>query len=191
MTCGVYEIRNTVSARIYIGSSVSIERRWALHRHELRAGTHHSSILQRSWDKHGEGVFSFNVLIILPQHSLIEYEQELIDQLKPSMNISPTAGSPFGIRRSAETRLKMSLDKRGVQPPWFIEYSKQCVGRSAPHVSESNRRRKGIKTGPHSPERRANISLAKKGKPNLKNRGVKKPWLAERNRLAAHNQVVT
>jgi group I intron endonuclease len=182
VTCGVYVIRNTVSGRLYVGSSVNIESRWAVHRHELLAGTHHSSILQRSWSKHGEIAFVFEVLLVLPRHLLIEYEQIFIDQLKPSMNIHPMASSPLGVKRSASTRLKLSLSKRGIQPTHLIEYSQQCIGKPAPHVAESNRRRKGMKVGPYTLERRANISLAKKGKPNLKNRGVKKPWLAELNR---------
>jgi len=59
------------------------------------------------------------------------------------------------------------------------------LGIKKPAIAESNRRRRGIKMGPMSPERRAAISRALKGRPNLKNRGVKKPWLAERNRLRA------
>lgn len=190
MTCGIYTIRNTINGRLYIGSSVNIERRWSVHRHNLLAGTHHSRILQNSWNKHGTGAFTFNVLVVLPRGSLLEYEQTLIDHLKPSMNISPTAKSPLGVKRSAETRLKLSLSKRGVQPAHLIEHSQRCAGKPAPHVSESNRRRGGTKTGPHSPDRRANISLAKKGRPNLKNRGVKKPWLAELNRLRVYGPPV-
>jgi group I intron endonuclease len=183
MTCGIYTIRNTISGRIYIGSSVNIERRWRVHVHHLKAGTHHSSILQRSWDKHGEGAFAFEVWLVIDAKLLIDHEQDLIDRLKPSLNIHPKARSPLGVKRTAETRLKLSVMKRGKQPDHLVEYSKQCIGKPAPHVVESNRRRGGVKTGPHSPERRANISLAKKGVPNLKNRGVKKPWLAERNRV--------
>ncbi len=188
MTCGIYAIRNKINGRIYIGSSVNIERRWAVHRHDLFASKHHSGILQRSWNKHGTDAFIFEVLVVLPRSSLLEFEQAFIDRLKPSMNISPTVNSSLGIKRSAETKMKLSLAKRGTQPPQLVKYSQQCVGKSAPHVSESNRRRKGTKTGPHSPERRANISAANKGKPNLKNRGIKKPWLAELNRARAANK---
>ena len=185
MTCGIDAIRNKISGRIYIGSSVNIERRWAVHRHNLYSGTHHSRILQNSWKKHGEGAFVFQVLVVLPAELLIDYEQHFIEQLKPSFNIHPNASSPLGVKRSAEMKLKLSLMKRGKLPAHFVEHVQQCTGRPAPHVSESNRRRRGTTVGPHTPERRANISQAKKGVPNLKNRGIKKPWLAELNRLRA------
>lgn len=183
MTSGVYAIWNKINGQAYIGSSVNAERRWAVHRHELRAGTHHSRPLQDSWNTHGASAFSFEILLLSPKDALMKHEQIFIDELKPSMNVHPNARSPLGVKRSAETRLKSSLRKRGAQPVHLVEYSKQCAGKPAPHVAESNRRRGGIKTGPLSPERRANISQALKGKPNLKNRGIKKPWLAERNRL--------
>ena len=100
------------------------------------------------------------------------------------------AASKFGTKLSAETRAKMSAARKGrPAPPRTAEHcaniSAAKTGKTAPHVSESNRRRKGIKIGSPSPEHRENISRAKTGIPNLKNRGVKKPWLAELNRARA------
>lgn len=183
MMCGVYAIKNKVSGRIYIGSSADIERRWSVHRHHLNAGTHHSRILQNSWRKHGEDAFVFEVLLIVSACDLIKSEQHFIECLQPSFNIHPNARSPLGVKRSVETRRKLSEKKRGIQPAHLAEYSKQCIGKPAPHVAASNRSRAGLKRRPHSAEGRLNISKAKRGKPNLKNRGVKKPWLAELNRL--------
>ena len=60
---GVYEILNTVNGKRYIGSSFSnIRRRAYEHFFYLRRGSHHSSILQRAYDKYGESSFKFNIL---------------------------------------------------------------------------------------------------------------------------------
>jgi group I intron endonuclease len=157
MTSGIYTIKNTLNGRVYVGSSVDIERRWLLHRYHLRAGIHHSRILQRSWNKHGEDAFAFEVLLVVPETDLIEHEQAFIDRLKPGFNIHPNARSPLGVKRSAETKAKIAQAKNG---------------KPNPAIADSNRRRKGEKK-PHSPEHNAAISQAKRGIPNLKNRGVK------------------
>tara|TARA_Y100000310_G_scaffold230046_1_gene232475 strand:- start:451 stop:654 length:204 start_codon:yes stop_codon:yes gene_type:complete len=38
---GIYEIRNSVNDKIYIGSSIDIEQRWYDHKRKLRNGNHH------------------------------------------------------------------------------------------------------------------------------------------------------
>lgn len=40
MRSGVYAITHLDSARVYIGSSVNVPRRWSSHRRDLRRGTH-------------------------------------------------------------------------------------------------------------------------------------------------------
>jgi len=55
----VYEIRNTVSGKFYIGSSANLYERWRTHKNKLRAGTHPNPKLQASWSKHGEEAFVF------------------------------------------------------------------------------------------------------------------------------------
>jgi len=55
----VYEIRNTVSGKFYIGSSANLYERWRTHKNKLRAGTHPNPKLQASWNKHGEAAFVF------------------------------------------------------------------------------------------------------------------------------------
>lgn len=189
MICGVYAIKNKISGQVYIGASIYIERRWSMHRYHLKAGTHHSRFLQASWNEHGEDAFDFEVLLVVPAGDLITNEQRFIDELKPSFNIHPNAASPLGVKRTAETRRKLSELKKGIQPAHLVEYVQQCIGKPAPWVAECNRSRAGMKRSPHSPEGRANISKAKLGIPNMKNRGIKKPWLAELNRLRRKSSV--
>lgn len=48
---GIYEIVNTINGKRYVGSAVSLKRRWVDHRRDLRAGKHHSRHLQNAWAK--------------------------------------------------------------------------------------------------------------------------------------------
>lgn len=59
---GIYGIRNTVNGMVYVGSAALIYSRWRLHRCHLRNNKHYNVHLQRSWNKHGEESFVFEVL---------------------------------------------------------------------------------------------------------------------------------
>ncbi len=116
---GIYAIINKLADRVYVGSAVNIRTRWNHHRRKLRDNTHHSPILQSSWNKHGEAAFS---IFVLETHEgtgqLISREQLWIDclsALTPGMgyNVAPKAGSMAGFKFSAESRAKMSASKMG------------------------------------------------------------------------------
>jgi group I intron endonuclease len=117
---GIYCIRNTVSGRRYVGSAGSIRQRWYSHRHLLLKGIHHSPSLLRSWIKHGESAFVFEVLeIVTDPKRILEREQHWIDELqaadpKAGFNMSPTAGSSVGHRWSDEARARASSARKGV-----------------------------------------------------------------------------
>lgn len=116
MTSGIYQIVNTQTGKVYIGSSATVPERWRQHRHLLRRGLHHSVKLQRSWAKHGEEAFVFSVLECAPTERLIQREQAWIDSLRPFYNVAPLAGTRRGVKLSAETRQKMSAARVGKSP---------------------------------------------------------------------------
>lgn len=58
----VYQIRNVISKKFYIGSSQNVYERWRKHRNKLRANKHHNPKLQASWNKHKEEAFVFEIL---------------------------------------------------------------------------------------------------------------------------------
>ena len=97
---GVYSITNTANGKIYIGSSVNIDKRFAGHRNALNKGKHENSHLQRAWDKHGIESFRFAVLREAESgHDVRSLEQQYLDQLTTgtSYNISKNAcGASFG-----------------------------------------------------------------------------------------------
>ena len=112
--CGVYEIRNTVNGKVYIGSSVNIRERWYKHRKLLRGGKHNSAHLQSAWSKYGPHAFAFTVIEIVdsPEH-LITKEQEWLDRTRCSdaefgYNGSPTAFSCLGVKHTEESKQRMA-----------------------------------------------------------------------------------
>lgn len=107
MTCGVYEIVNTVNGKRYIGSSVKIEKRIYEHFRVLSQGKHHSVVLQRAYDKYGRDVFFTSVVIECAKEDLIKHEQKEIDR-KSEYNSSRTAGSPLGTVHTEQTKIKYS-----------------------------------------------------------------------------------
>jgi group I intron endonuclease len=119
---GIYAIRHVESGKLYIGSAVSIKRRWKLHRSHLDAGRHHSYTLQRAWSEYGSEAFVFEVLEVVPdKNDLTLIEQRYFDQFRPfdselGYNVSPTAGSPLGTKHGPEFRAKVSAAVRNASP---------------------------------------------------------------------------
>ena len=141
--CGIYQIRNAVNGKVYVGSSVNLINRRAEHFRQLRKNIHHNIKLQYSYNKHGEPSFVFEVVEFVDKpEDLISREQYWIDKLEAvnkGYNIYPTANSPLGTRHtpefierlrvlntgklnpmygkhhSEESRRKMSLNKIGTQ----------------------------------------------------------------------------
>jgi group I intron endonuclease len=62
---GIYCIKNVVTGKMYIGSSINIEGRWKQHRYQLNTNRHENHYLQHSWNKHGEGSFEFSILEVV------------------------------------------------------------------------------------------------------------------------------
>lgn len=111
---GIYEILNTVNGKRYIGSAVDFGKREKQHFRGLAGRRHHNSKLQNSWDKHGPAAFEFRPVMICAPTDLILWEQRYIDEFKPEYNLSPTAGSPLGMKHTLESRANMSAGHNGV-----------------------------------------------------------------------------
>ena len=88
MNSGIYKITNTVNGKCYVGSSISIRKRIAEHRWELRKNRHQNFHLQNAWNKYGEISFLFSILIYCNKDSLIFYEDRTIEALGTLNNAS-------------------------------------------------------------------------------------------------------
>jgi group I intron endonuclease len=118
-TIGIYQIRNKVISKIYIGSSKNIEGRWYVHKRDLKLKQHHSIYLQRAWEKYGEENFTFEILELLETTDiLLEREQYYLDKYESykkenGYNICSVAENCTGVIASKETRRKMSESHTG------------------------------------------------------------------------------
>jgi group I intron endonuclease len=105
---GIYEIVNTVNGKRYVGSASTIKGRWAVHRHGLARGIHHSRYLQAAWNKHGAEAFEFRRLLLCDKQNLFMYEQIAFDALRPEYNLAPIARSTVGVKWSAEAKARIA-----------------------------------------------------------------------------------
>lgn len=109
MASAIYAIVNQTTRDMYVGSAVVVNRRWSAHRRALNKQSHHSSRLQRAYDKYGEHCFDWEIVEhVADKSKLIEREQFWMNFFAPAYNGRPIANSPLGTKHSDETRAKMS-----------------------------------------------------------------------------------
>jgi len=143
---GIYYILNIVNDKRYVGSAKSLRDRYKWHVRDLENNKHHSTKLQRAWNKYGGDKFCFVVVkFVSDLDTIYEHEQSFMDLyncVENGYNICPTAGSRLGQKFSEETKRKMSEAQKGKPKP-----------------SSSYKR---------SDETRARMSAAQLGKPRAK-----------------------
>lgn len=112
MQSGVYQIRNTTTGSVYVGSAVHIGRRWKSHRCALRNQGKSPPKLQRAWGKYGEKSFAFEVVEYCHPDDLLAREQVHIDRLQPRYNTRDVAESNYGVRWPDEVNMKKGRIKK-------------------------------------------------------------------------------
>lgn len=121
---GVYKITNLVNGKIYIGSSADkggFKERWR---------KRYNKYFTNAINKYGSNNFKYEILEICEPKYCLAYEQIYLDYYKPFIsrgngyNIYKIAGSPLGVKRSIETRLKYSIAKRLPRRPFSEEHRK-------------------------------------------------------------------
>jgi group I intron endonuclease len=88
---GVFQIRNTVTGKIYVDSSVNLDAIWNRHLLQLEFGGHQIALLQSDCKEFGKEAFVFEVLAEVEQKDevtnyddeLAELKQLFIDDLQP------------------------------------------------------------------------------------------------------------
>ncbi len=151
---GIYIIYNTISKKWYVGSAINISDRWSAHKSKLKKNKHANIHLQRAWNKDREHSFQFHVLEYCSKENMLEREQYWIDRSKctdPSIgyNILITADSPLGLKRSEETKRKISLVQKGKK------------------LSDETKMKMRLATRVISKESRIKLGLSNLGKPRL------------------------
>lgn len=155
--------------RVYIGSAWDVLLRWCNHKNYLRKNKHHSIKLQRHYNKYGEDDLVYEIIeegIYLCKEHLLSREQGWYFHFKgvkseiPYFNIREIAGSSKGRIFSEESKLKMSIAKKG-KPTW----NKGKAG-TYTHTEEAkyNMKIAASKKTPMSEETKQKIANAKRGK---------------------------
>ena len=94
--CGVYQIRNIINNKIYVGSSSNLHKRKHEHFRTLLTNNHHNVRLQRAFNKYGKENFIFEIIeFIKDKDKLLKVEQYWLDRfnaVKDGYNIQPIAG---------------------------------------------------------------------------------------------------
>ena len=184
MKSGIYLIKNTINNKVYVGSALNIEKRWSLHKSELKEGKHHSFHLQSAWDKYGQQSFKFEILeeVSNPQH-LLAYEQIYLDYYKSyehnkGYNICKVAGSTLGIKHTEEAKQNMRKAKQNISEQTRqkireahtglkrSEKTKEKMREAAKNICEQTRQKlREAQTGKkHSQETKQKLRDARTGK---------------------------
>lgn len=77
---GIYQIRNLLNNKIYIGSTKDLERRCRFHFNALNRGKHENKYLQRAYNKQGKDNFIFEVIEFCNPEIRFEIEQYWINK---------------------------------------------------------------------------------------------------------------
>lgn len=137
MTAGVYAIRNKITERVYVGSSMNIEKRKKDHFRRLSSGTHHCRHMQNSFKKYGVEKFDFEILdVCLSLGECRDRENHWIKELRAcdrryGYNIRPDAHmvshseetkkiisrNQLGRKMKQETKLAISEANKGKKKP--------------------------------------------------------------------------
>jgi hypothetical protein len=76
---GVFQIRNTINGKVFIGSSPDLIAVWNSQKFQLEAGMHQNAALQKEWNEFGAGNFVYEIIEeILPSDDKpLDYNKEI------------------------------------------------------------------------------------------------------------------
>lgn len=183
---GIYQIKNLITEKVYVGSAVNIDRRWYNHKSLLSNNKNKLPKLQNSVNKHGLESFIFEIIEECPKEILIEREQYWIDYLdsyNKGYNSRPIANNNLGMVFSKETREKISKSHIGKH---VSDESKKKMSDYWKNYYKTNTIYNKGKTQETSKETREKISKSLKGRSYEELYGVEKAKeMREKRRLSA------
>lgn len=169
---GIYSIVNLLNNKMYIGSSIDLYKRKKGHLNSLRKNKHHAISLQRAFNKYGENNFDFFLIENVSNRSdLMKEEQKWMDFFNPEYNTCKSSKSPYGIKRSEETRLKLRISHS------TIEYKDRFsqIRKGAKFSEESKAKMRKPKSASHVENMKKSLNSEEyriKNKDVFKKRGV-------------------
>lgn len=193
MTIGIYKIECAVNGKIYIGSSVNVEKRWSDHRWQLNNKIHSNPHLQSAWILYGSETFIFSLIEECLDSEILIREQYYLDILfkdANTFNIATIAGSAQKGKKlsedhkrkisegnkgkvvSEETKRKMSESQKGKKktPEQIENHRSKLIGKKASESTKlkMSNTRKGRKHSEEVKEKIRNKHWANNGVDMLK-----------------------
>lgn len=168
---GVYKIINNKNGKIYIGQTVNYRKRKQRHLSSLRRGTHSNLYMQRTWDKHGEGIFSFELLMKCDISELDELECRYIEKyrsLHEDNGYNLVTGGQSYRSFTQEVRQRMSEARKGMK---FTAEHRERIGLSqvgkkiskeSIALANKTKKEKGIHLGERNPNATISNKTAEK-----------------------------
>ena len=132
---GIYKITNIINDKCYIGSTWrSFKSRYKQHLTKLNQGKHHCQHLQRAFDKYGKDSFTFEIIEIVSEESiLLDREAFYINKYNgftegynenPNPNFSPMFNENSK-KKSSETHKRLWKElEESMSKEEFLEYKK-------------------------------------------------------------------
>ncbi len=89
---GVFQLRNTVNNKIFVGSATDLEAIWNRLKTELKFGSYPNALLQNDWNQFGSENFVFEILGEIKQDDekqtnyrkeIKELEKMFLEELQP------------------------------------------------------------------------------------------------------------
>jgi len=161
--CGIYSITNSITGDMYIGQSSNLKNRQYGHFNDLRKNKHHSTYLQNAYNKYGESVFEFKIILFCDKSNLTYYEQQCVFAFNSVYNMMKNCfESRYGVPQSEAARLKISMATKGSNNPMFGKHhTEDSKKKMSENLKGKNTKALGRVV---SQETRNKLSLINKGK---------------------------
>lgn len=130
-TTGVYQIKNLINNKIYIGSSCSltkgIKNRWYWHISHLNSNSHYSSHLQNAWNKYKSNNFEFSILEIInieKDENKKDFENRIREKEKEYILKFNSWKSEFGynLTRNTKSGSDFLTEEKIKQGKWILNW---------------------------------------------------------------------
>jgi group I intron endonuclease len=138
---GIYKIKNIINNKVYIGSSVDIEKRWFIHLNSLKNGKHHSKKLQNSTKKYGIENFLFEVVEECSEKTLIERELYWVSKFDSFENgynmVLPNIEGGFCMTEEVRNKISKTMQQKRTGKTYEELYGKRKAEDIKRKMSES------------------------------------------------------
>ncbi|RSD21080.1 GIY-YIG nuclease family protein [Mesobacillus subterraneus] len=159
----IYKITCTINGKVYIGQTKNIRKRWDEHKYHLRRNIHHSTHMQRAFNKHGEESFLHEVVETCSKEQADEREKFWIvfyDSTNKLKGFNLESGGNLLKQLAQETKDKIGRKNK-------LNYKKTHVFVNSPEsIIKRSSSNTGKKRSPEFIERMSEIAKKRTGDSN-------------------------